>query len=160
MRRSDFIRGLGLSWLAYLWAPAAVRAARAASAKTIPKPAAPWDAVEFEFEKNGETYPGFAVRLPGQDGKPGEVFSVCRICPHEKCVFGYEKNYELVGRMVGTTLENPVFFCRCHMSVYDPAQAGKVLSGPAKRAPWRFTLEEKDGDLIVASLEEGVGEIK
>ena len=134
--------------------------ARSAPNQIIPSPAAPWDAVEFEFEKNGETYPGCAVRLPGKDGKVGEIISVCRICPHEKCVFGYEKNYELVGRMVGATLDNPVFFCRCHMSVYDPAQAGKVLTGPAKRAPWRFTLNERDGALMVAALEEGVGEIK
>lgn len=151
MRRSEFLRGLGTSLLGLLMAPFSARAAT----KLIPKPKTAWDAVEFDFEKDGETFPGYAVRLPA-----GDVLAVCRLCPHERCTFGFEGNYQAVGRMTGAEVNNPVFFCRCHMSVFDPAKGAAVVSGPAPRGAWRFQIEDKGDEIMITQLEDGAGKIK
>lgn len=159
MRRYEFLRGGLASWLGLLFGPLKAREAMAASVQ-VPKPIAAWDAVEFSFEKGGREFPGIAVRLPGVDGKAGEIYTVCKLCTHEACVFGYETNFGAVGRMVDVKLDNPVLFCRCHLSVFDPARGGQVRNGPAKRAPWRFTVEDHGEHLTVTEIEGGAGEIK
>ncbi len=156
LRRSDFLKGLGLGWLGLVLAPFKARAAP----RVVPKPKQVWEAVEFDFEKNGETFPGYALRLPDASGAPGDVLSVCRLCPHERCTFGFETNFEAVGRMTGAQIANPVFFCRCHMSVFDPSKQAAVVSGPAPRGAWRFTHEDKGTQLLITSLEDGAGTIK
>ena len=160
MRRTDFIR---LSLITILSASAGLlrsAAAQAAAAVRFKKPAKPWDAVEFAFEKGGRDFPGVAVRVPGTAGKPDSIYAACRLCPHESCMIGFETNYQVVGQIVGKELSNPVLFCRCHMSVFDPARGGEVLNGPAKRVPWRFDVVEEGDELKVVALEEGAGEIK
>ena len=160
MRRKDFLR---LSFVApVVGAFAVVRgiSAKAATAVRVKKPGKAWEAVEFSFEKDGRDYPGLAVRVPGAGGDVGSVYTACRLCPHESCTFGFETNYQLVGRIIGKELANPVLFCRCHMSVFDPARGGEVLNGPAKRVPWRFDVVDEGDELRVVALEEGAGEIK
>jgi len=156
MRRIDFLKGFGTAVLGLILSPFTARAAP----KTIAKPQKVWDAVEFEFEKNGEMFPGYAVRLPDAKGEAGDVLAVCRLCPHERCTFGFEGNYQAVSRMTGADVKNPVFFCRCHMSVFDPAKGAAVVSGPAPRGAWRFAIEDKGQEIIITQLEEGAGIIK
>lgn len=153
--RKTFLR-FGGAWLAVLSCVLApFRRARAAV--RVAAPAKPWDISEFEYEAEGKTFPGLAVRLSGADRS---LYVACRICPHQGCIFGYEADYELVGDIIGQDLPNPVLFCRCHMSVFDPAQGGRVLNGPAPRPPWTFTAEEKEGEIIISSIETGAGEIR
>lgn len=129
-------------------------------AETSPRaPVKPWDSTEFGFDVDGRNFPGIAIRLPDAAGAAGALFTACRICTHQACVFGYEADYQLVGDIVGQKLANPVLFCRCHLSVYDPMQQGRVLFGPAPRPPWLFDAHEDNGALIVSSLEKGAGEI-
>jgi hypothetical protein len=45
------------------------------------------------------------------------------------------------------------------MSTFDPAQSGSVLYGPSSRAPWRFTVREESGEMIITAIEAGAGEI-
>jgi Rieske Fe-S protein len=153
--RKMFLRLGGAGLAASLSVLVGVRRARAAI--RVAAPTKPWDISEFEYEAEGKTFPGFAVRLPGGDRG---LYVACRICPHQGCIFGYETNYELVGDIIGRDLPNPVLFCRCHMSVFDPAQGGRVLNGPAPRPPWTFTAEEKEGEVVISSIETGAGEIR
>ena len=125
---------------------------------TLTAPAKPWDATLFDVTARGRTLPGIAIRLPGSGDAEGEIFSVCRICTHQGCVFGYETDYRVVGNIVDTRLVNPVLFCRCHLSVYDPAQGGRVLFGPAPRPPWRIAAREDAGALVIGAVEDGAGE--
>lgn len=152
--RKTLVR-LGVAWFAGLFSILAPRR-RAQAAARVAAPAQPWAISEFEYEAEGKTFPGLAVRLPGADRG---LYVACRICPHQGCIFGYETDYELVGDVVGKDLSNPVLFCRCHMSVFDPAQGGRVLNGPAPRPPWTFAAEEKDGEVLISSIESGAGEI-
>ncbi len=160
MRRKDFLRLSIGAPLAAAFATCLGLAARAATTVRVKKPSKAWEATEFTFEKDGRDYPGLALRVPGADGKPDSIYTACRLCPHESCTFGFETNYQLVGRIIGKELSNPVLFCRCHMSVFDPARGGEVLNGPAKRVPWRFDTVDEGNELHVVALEEGAGEIK
>lgn len=118
-------------------------------------PADTWEAVQFDASARGRTFPGIAIRLPGI---AGELFTACRICTHQGCVFGYETDYRLVSDIIGVKLSNPVLFCRCHLSVYDPAQQGRVLFGPAPRPPWRIEARQDGGTLLIGAVEGGAGE--
>ncbi|TMH35768.1 MAG: Rieske 2Fe-2S domain-containing protein, partial [Betaproteobacteria bacterium] len=43
--------------------------------------------------------------------------------------------------------------CPCHFSVFDLAQKGKVLNGPAPRGPVTFELKVADGRVTVLKME-------
>jgi len=133
------------------------RLGAAAKELRLAAPVKAWDKVEFIYPGAERNFPGVAVRLPEKSG--GGLSAVCRICPHQGCVFGYENDYAAVSDIIGIELEHPVFFCRCHMSTFDPAGQGSVLFGPSPRPPWRFTAHEEGGDMIVTAIEAGAGEI-
>ena len=122
-------------------------------------PVNPWDKVDFTYKVGERGYPGTAVRLPKRVGsEPGEIYAACRICPHQGCQLNYEMDFGKIGDLVGVTLENPVFFCRCHMSIFDPAQKGKIAFGPANRPPWFFSVRLEKSEMIIEEVERGVGE--
>jgi nitrite reductase/ring-hydroxylating ferredoxin subunit len=127
---------------------------RARAAEEISAPRSPWDAVNFQCDLQSKTLPGVAIRLPDRS-----LYVACRICPHQGCTFNYETNFKAVGNIVGKDFENPILFCRCHMSVFDPAQKGQVLNGPAPRPPWLIYANESVGRLTILSAEKGVGDI-
>jgi Rieske Fe-S protein len=154
MNRKDFLRSC-LSWLAAL--PVFNLPQTAWAAQRVPKPKGDWDIQEFSFEANGKAYPGIAVKLPASVGVQDNLIVACKICPHQGCEFGFEKNYRAVGNIVGKELNNPIFFCRCHMSVFDPTANGKVLNGPAPNPPWLFTFKAGDTEIEIQSIPEGAG---
>jgi len=135
--------------------PAFWRRSPALAGTAVDMPRNDWDSVDFQADIGGKVYPGIAIKLP--DNEVDVLFVACKICPHQGCEFGYEKNFSLVGDIVGKDFSNPILFCRCHMSVYDPAQKGKVLNGPAPRPPWTFSFSAKAGKLDIEGVEEGVG---
>ena len=130
---------------------------QAMAATRIPRPLKEWDSQEFTFEENGRSYPGIAIKLPSSAGKDSSLIVACKICPHQGCEFGFEKNFRAVGNIVGKEFENPMFFCRCHMSVFDPTQNGKVLNGPAPHPPWLFTYQANDNEIEIQSIPPDVG---
>jgi Rieske Fe-S protein len=155
--RKHFLR---LAFTAVAAAAVSVFSRRARAAETelrVAAPIQPWDKVEFTYPGAQREFPGVAVRLPEKSG--GGLCAVCRICPHQGCVFGYETDYATVSDIVGIDLDHPVFFCRCHMSTFDPAAQGHVLFGPSRRPPWRFTAREEGGEMIVTAIEAGAGEL-
>ncbi|MDZ4835958.1 MAG: ubiquinol-cytochrome c reductase iron-sulfur subunit [Candidatus Melainabacteria bacterium] len=119
-----------------------------------------WTCIPFTFnqkyiEYNPElaevrTIPGFIVKLPN-----GDVVAYSRICPHLGCVFNFVKDPEECAKGYNFKPAGPVFACPCHLSVYDIAQAGKVVSGPAPRPPRRFSLKQTGDTYQVISLEAG-----
>jgi Rieske Fe-S protein len=120
----------------------------------------PWTCLPFMFSQTYKEYnpegmevrkiPGFAVKLP-----TGDVVAYSRICPHLGCIFNFVKDPEECLKGYNFKPAGPVFACPCHLSVYDIAQGGKVVSGPAPRPPRSFTIK-KDGDTIkIISLEAG-----
>ncbi len=119
-----------------------------------------WTCIPFMFyqkyieynpeEKEVRTIPGFIVKLPNND-----IVAYSRICPHLGCIFNFVKDPNECAKGYNFKPNGPVFACPCHLSVYDIAQGGKVVSGPAPRPPRKFEIK-RDGDNIeILSLEAG-----
>jgi Rieske Fe-S protein len=132
------------------------RRARAQSAPVrVPAPQRPWSRAEFTYPGPDGELLGMAIRLPESAG--GGLFAACLVCPHEGCIFGYESDYEDVSNTIGVPVDHPVFLCQCHLSTFDPLKGGEVIFGPSPRPPWRFTVREESGEMVVTGVEPGVG---
>lgn len=120
----------------------------------------PWTCIPFTFNqkyleynpelKEVRTIPGFIVKLPN-----GDVEAYSRICPHLGCIFNFVKEPEECAKGYNYKPAGPVFACPCHLSVYDIAHGGKVISGPAPRPPRKFQLKKEGGKIEITSLEAG-----
>lgn len=118
--------------------------------------------VDVEYTPRGTQIteiPGFAVRLPETAGNKEtqfiEVYS--RICPHLGCIFNFEKEPVVVAKNYGGfTPPGPVFACPCHLSIYDLAHDGKVISGPAPRPPYKFEFQIRGQDVVVTAPPKGL----
>ncbi len=119
-----------------------------------------WTCLPFMFQQTYKEYnpegtevrkiPGFAVKLP-----TGDVVAYSRICPHLGCIFNFVKDPQECAKGYNFTPAGPVFACPCHLSVYDIAQDGKVVSGPAPRPPRKFEVKKEGDRISIISLEAG-----
>lgn len=164
MERRNFLQFSFLSALTLgLKSPMRLFASASSEGVRVPAPIQPWEKVDFSYPSGQLIYPGVAVRLPSKfntaGSDPGDIYVACRICPHQACLFNYELEYRKIGDMVGVALANPVFFCRCHMSIFDPAQKGSVIFGPASRPPWSFSIRLEKNEMVVTGIEEGAGQV-
>lgn len=119
-----------------------------------------WTCLPFMFKQKYIEYnpegkevreiPGFVVKLP-----TGDVVAYSRICPHLGCVFNFVKDPAECAKGYNFLPQGPVFACPCHLSVYDIAQGGKVVSGPAPRPPRKFDLKKEGDTYKIVGLEAG-----
>ena len=119
-----------------------------------------WTCLPFMFNQRYLEYnpegkevrkiPGFIVKLPD-----GDVVAYSRICPHLGCIFNFVKDPAECAKGYNFLPKGPVFACPCHLSVYDIAQAGKVVSGPAPRPPRKFEVKKVGDQYSIVSLEAG-----
>lgn len=110
--------------------------------------------IEYNPEaKETRQIPGFIVKLPKQYG--GDIVAYSRICPHLGCIFNFVKDPSECAKGYNYKPERPVFACPCHLSVYDIANGGKVVSGPAPRPPRKFEVKKVGDKYQVTSLEAG-----
>jgi Rieske Fe-S protein len=119
-----------------------------------------WTCLPFMFKQSYLEYnpegkevrqiPGFIVKLPNK-----EVVAYSRICPHLGCIFNFVKDPQECAKGYNFLPERPVFACPCHLSVYDIANGGKVVSGPAPRPPRSFEVKKVGDEYQVLSLEAG-----
>jgi arsenite oxidase small subunit len=107
--------------------------------------AEPWVAAEFSFELDGERVPGIVVKLPGE-----RWYASSLICPHAKCVAKYFRDVTVAQDTFDVAAKNPVLGCPCHFSVFDVADGGKVIAGPAPNPPQQFRVEVRDGKVLVS----------
>jgi rieske iron-sulfur protein len=68
----------------------------------------------------------------------GGVVAYSAVCTHAGC------------DVITWHADRRVLECPCHNSVYDPMEAGKVVSGPAPRPLPALPLQIADGRLVVA----------
>jgi len=127
----------------------------------------PWSFVEVEFTKQiktqrglkPSTFPGYIVRLPDAVGErlglTHGLYAISRICPHEGCPINFYGRRTDIPYPLADEFPTPLLICTCHQSVFDPAQGGKVLSGPAPRPPWTFDFVVEKGNVIIKELEPG-----
>ena len=108
------------------------------------KLAAPWSSAEFTFELDGERVPGIVIRLP-----EARWYASSLICSHMKCVVRYFSDVAMARDTFDVEVANPVLGCPCHFSVYDIANRGKVVAGPAPSALMQLAVEARDGKLYI-----------
>jgi Rieske Fe-S protein len=85
-------------------------------------------AVEFTDEETGQQ--AVLVHLEG-----GDFAAYSAICTHRQCIVGYSD-----GNLA----------CPCHGSVFDPANGGAVLNGPATQPLPEIPVEVRDGEVFRA----------
>jgi Rieske Fe-S protein len=122
--------------------------------------------------------PGVVVRLPNKIKMPwdwvrltgevpqfaeSEIIAFSRVCPHLGCIYNFVADFREVtagygGYVPPKERQHALMACPCHLSIYDPADPedpGRVVSGPAPRAPRTF-FYQLDGDkILVKRVEPG-----
>ena len=130
------------------WLPR-ICAAQAKTSVWIPlsRLAEPWSSVEFTYPA-ADPVPGIIVRL-----RDGTLYAASRICPHQSCQLLYRTDKREISDTFEVEVGNPVLACPCHFSVFDLAQKGKVLNGPAPRGPVTFELKVAGDRVTVLKME-------
>ena len=106
-----------------------------------------------------ESIPGLVIRLPDdlareRGGGTKAKFEVVDLhCTHQRCETAYFVSRDDIRAVVNADAKNPVTYCPCHRSVYDLANGGKPIKGPAKKPLWKFNFEVKGDDIVVTGLD-------
>ena len=128
--------------------------ARASAARAAPDQvvahlsdlAQPWSAVKFTLpDGDGSDMPCIIVRLPGD-----KWYASSLICPHNKCTVMYVPDVNMARDSFNVETSTPVLACPCHFSVFDPAQSGQVIGGPAPNPPLQLRVEVRGNDVFVS----------
>ena len=83
-------------------------------------------ALEFTDEEGGQ--PAVLVHL-----ESGDFVAYSAVCTHRQCTVGYSD-----GNLA----------CPCHGSVFNPAEGGAVVSGPANQPLPEIPVEVRDGEVF------------
>jgi Rieske Fe-S protein len=106
---------------------------------------------------------GVLIRTAAGDDRPERFSAFCLTCPHEQCEVKFVTDplrlTELKERLTALAPAgggaHPLFFCGCHLSVFDPAADGVNLAGPVDRGLYRFRVGIiNDGAVEIAEVEE------
>jgi Rieske Fe-S protein len=105
------------------------------------------------------------VRLTGETPQFAEsdIIAFSRICPHLGCIYNFVGDYREVtagygGYVPPKERQHALMACPCHLSIYDPADPtdpGRVVSGPAPRAPRTFFYQLEGDKILVKRVEPG-----
>lgn len=126
-----------------------------------------WDSVTFELPASGEEQPAIpavAVRLPGPI--PGGIAldtglnvasaylaAFSRICTHQYCIVSLNRDIDAINLGFNYQTRSPALTCACHLSVFDPQQGGRAVSGPAVIPLPRVQLEARGSQLFATGIE-------
>lgn len=110
-----------------------------------------WDSAEFMLAAS----PGVALRSPvpvtgGLSADDVHLVAFSRICTHQQCVVNLNTDVAAIGLGFNYDTDAPAITCPCHLSVFDPQQAGRAVSGPAVVPLPRARLELVE-DRVVAT---------
>jgi Rieske Fe-S protein len=119
------------------------------------------------FETEGEQAPivegmpgsrlalkGLAFRTAVGDDRPDRFMAVCITCPHAGCEVKYVDDVSRMDSRLTGGRTDPLLFCGCHQSVFDPRASGALLGGPASRGMYQFRLRVTGAALEVTDIEE------
>lgn len=126
---------------------------------------AEWDDIEFALPtETGAQLPAVAVRIP--QAVPGSVeirnavdvvmahiIAFSRICTHQQCVVSMNRDLNAIKLGFNHDTNTPAITCPCHLSVFDPLQGGKAVSGAAEIPLPRVRLRYEAGAIIADGFE-------
>jgi len=105
-----------------------------------------------------EEEPNVLVKLgqkaAGGVGPDGDIVAFSQICQHLGCVYAYTRPGSSPACNSSFVASGPVGYCCCHGSVFDFANAGKVVGGPSPRPVPQVILEvdESSGDVYAVGM--------
>lgn len=121
-----------------------------------------WNAIPFELA-GAHPIPAIVVRLPGPIpgglqavGPGGETVHLAgfsRVCTHMGCTVYLNRDLQGINFAFNYQTTHPDLTCPCHLSIFDPTQAGKAVSGPAVRPLPRVELELRGNTIVAIGLE-------
>ena len=121
--------------------------------------AAPWSSAAFVLNNGAGETPAIALHVP--EAVPGGVsigaqhfLAFSRICTHQGCPVSLRTDLETLAIAFNYRSDKPALACPCHLSVFSPLEAGKAVSGPARRPLPRVQLEGRGDELYAIGLEE------
>jgi arsenite oxidase small subunit len=86
-------------------------------------------------------------------GPEGDIVAYSQICQHLGCPYGFQPTGTSPKCNSSYVAKGPVGYCCCHGSIYDLANAGKVIGGPAPRPLPMVVLEvDSSGDIYAVSM--------
>lgn len=132
----------------------------------------PWSTARFEYfvrvkgtNIKGNTIreehlPGLVVRLPDDlaqkrgGGTKGKFEVVTLYCTHQRCKTAFISDANEVQGMTGKKVENPVFYCPCHRSMFDASKGAVPMEGSQAKDPlWKFDFDVKGDDIVVTGVD-------
>lgn len=113
-----------------------------------------WDSQEFMLEAS----PGVALRSPvpvpgGLSVGDAHLVAFSRICTHQQCVVNLNTDVAAISLGFNYDTTSPAITCPCHLSVFDPQQAGRAVSGPAVYPLPRARLELEEDQVVATGWE-------
>lgn len=124
-----------------------------------------WSHVEFTLADDSSTaLPALAVRIPhavpgsleirnAVDVVMAHVVAFSRICTHQSCVVQMNHDINAIQLGFNHQISTPAITCPCHLSVFDPLEAGKAVSGAANLPLPRIRLRYEDSVIIANGIE-------
>lgn len=124
-----------------------------------------WSDVEFTLAAHsGESLPAVAVRIPtpvpgslevrnAVDVVMAHIIAFSRICTHQSCVVSMNHDLNAIQIGFNHNTDTPVITCPCHLSVFDPLQGGKAVSGAADLPLPRIRLRYEHGTIVADGIE-------
>ncbi len=120
---------------------------------------ATWSSVAFGLDNGSGTLPAIVLNVPeavagGITVGSRHFLALSRICTHQGCPVTLRKDLAALEVAFNYRATEPALACPCHLSVFSPLEAGKAVSGPARRPLPRVQLEQRGEALYAVGLEE------
>lgn len=121
--------------------------------------AAPWSSATFMLDNGSGEVPAIALNVPeavagGLSVGSQHFLAFSRICTHQGCPVTLRQDLAALEVAFNYRASEPALACSCHLSVFAPLEAGKAVSGPARRPLPRVQLEARGDALFAVGLEE------
>lgn len=118
----------------------------------------PWSSVPFTLDNGSGEVPAIALHVPeavagGVSVGSQHFIAFSRICTHQGCPVTLRKDLAALEVAFNYRAAEPALACSCHLSVFAPLEAGKAVSGPARRPLPRVQLETRGDALFAVGLE-------
>ena len=117
-----------------------------------------WSSAPFTLKTQASEIPALALRVP--ETVPGGLsvggrhyLAFSRVCTHQGCPVSLRRDLGTLEVAFNYRAEHPVLACPCHLSVFAPLEAGKAVSGPARRPLPRVQLKADGNELLAVGLE-------
>lgn len=120
--------------------------------------AEPWSAATFELSTASGRLPALVINVP--EAVPGGLslagrhyLAFSRVCTHQGCPVALQRDLEALAVAFNYRTDQPALACPCHLSVFSPLGAGRVVSGPAREPLPRVQLQQRGAELYAVGLE-------